>query len=77
MVSTRTGEELYSATGSRYSVDLRPAFDLMSIAISSGLSLLQLRDISLARAEEEDAREMVLGIPRSEKLRSQLIELAP
>jgi hypothetical protein len=76
MVSTRTGEELYSATGSRYSVDLRPAFDLMSIAINSGLSLLELRDISLARAEEEDAREIVLGIPRSEKLRSQLIELA-
>jgi hypothetical protein len=76
MVSTRTGEELYSANGGRYSVDLRPAFDLISIAINSGLSLLELRDISLARAEEEDAREIGLRIPRSEKLGSQLIELA-
>jgi len=76
MVSTRDGEELYRANGSRYSVDLRPAFDLMDIAINSGLSLLELRDVVLARAEEEDAREIALRIPRSERLRSQLIELA-
>jgi hypothetical protein len=76
MVSTRDGEELYRAHGSRYSVDLRPAFDLMDIAINSGLSLLELRDVVLARAEEEDAREIALRIPRSERLRSQLIELA-
>src|ERR1700675_1474014 len=76
MVSTRDSEELYRANGSRYSVDLRPAFDLMDIAINSGLSLLELRDVVLARAEEEDAREIALRIPRSERLRSQLIELA-
>jgi hypothetical protein len=76
MVSTHSGEELFSAKGSRYSVDLRPAFDPMDIAINSGLSLLELRDVTLARAEEEDAREIALRIPRSEKLRSQLIELA-
>ena len=76
MVSTRTGEELYSAKGSRYSVDLMPAFDIIDIAINSGLSLLEMRDIVLARAEEEDAREIALRIPRSERLRSQLIELA-
>src|SRR5882724_11267562 len=76
MVSTQTGKELYSANGSRYSVDLRPAFDPMDIVINSGLSLLELRDITLARAEEEDAREIALRLPRSERLQSQLIELA-
>jgi hypothetical protein len=38
--------------------------------------LLQLRDVVLARAEEEDAREIVLRIPRSKKLERQLIEEA-
>jgi hypothetical protein len=73
MVSTHNGEALYTASGSRYSVDFMPAFDPMDIAINSGLTLLELRDVTLARAEEEDAREIVLRIPRSEKLRSQLI----
>ena len=76
MVSTHNGEQLYSASGSRYSVDFMPAFDPMDIAINSGLTLLELRDVTLARAEEEDAREIVLRIPRSEKLRTQLIEQA-
>src|SRR5260370_30176129 len=62
MVSTHDGEDLYTAKGSRYSVDLMPAFDPIDIAINSGLSLLELRDVSLARAEEEDAREIVLRI---------------
>ena len=75
MVSTHTGEELYSVSGDCYSVDGRPAFDPMDIVINSGLSLLELRDITLARAEEEEARGIVLRIPRSEKLKSQLIEL--
>jgi hypothetical protein len=75
MVSTHTGEELYSVSGDGYSVDVRPAFDPMDIVINSGLSLLDLRDITLARAEEEEAREIVLRIPRSEKPKSQLIEL--
>ncbi len=76
IVSTHNGEELFTANGSRFSVDLRPAFDPMDIAINSGLSLLELRDVTLARAEEEDAREIVLRIPRSEKLRSELVEKA-
>jgi hypothetical protein len=76
MVSTHNGEQLYSASGSRYSVDFMPAFDPMDIAINSGLTLLELRDVTLARAEEEDAREIVLRIPRSEKLRTELIEQA-
>ncbi len=76
MISTHNGEELFSAEGSRYSVNFMPAFDPLDIAINSGLSLLELRDVTLARAEEEDAREMVLRIPRSEKLKSELIEAA-
>ena len=76
MVSTHNGELLYSASGSRYSVDFMPAFDPIDVAINSGLTLLELRDVTLARAEEEDAREIVLRIPRSEKLRTELIEQA-
>jgi hypothetical protein len=53
-----------------------PAFDPMDIAINSGLTLLELRDVTLARAEEEAAREIVLRIPRSEKLRAELVEQA-
>ena len=74
MVSTHNGEELFAANGSRYSVDLRPAFNPMDIAINSVLTLLELRDVALARAEEEDAREIVLRLPRSERLKSALIE---
>ena len=76
MVSTHNGEELFSAEGARYSVNFMPAFDPMDIVINSGLSLLELRDVTLARAEEEDAREIVLRLPRSEKLKSELIEEA-
>jgi len=76
MVSTHTGQELFSATGSRYSINLQLAFDPLGIAINSGLSLLELRDVTLARAEEEAAREIVLRIPRSQRLQSQLIEEA-
>ena len=76
MVSTHDGHVLYKATGARYDVNLMPAFDPIDIAINSGLTLLQLRDVTLARAEEEDAREIVLRIPRSEKLTNQLIEQA-
>jgi hypothetical protein len=76
MVSTHNGEELFSADGSRYSVNFMPAFDPIDVAINSGLSLLELRDVTLARAEEEAAREIVLRIPRSEKLKSELIEEA-
>jgi Putative bacterial lipoprotein (DUF799) len=76
MVSTHNGQQLFAAQGSRYAVDLMPAFDPVDIAINSGLSLLELRDITLARAEEEDAREIALRIPRSEKLENELIEEA-
>ena len=65
MVSTRDGHELFSAADQRFSVDVQPAFDPMGIALNSGLSLLQLRDVTLARAEEEVSREIALRIPVS------------
>jgi putative lipoprotein DUF799 len=74
MVSAHDGRELFSADGNRYSVDLRPALSPMDVAINSGLSLLELRDVTLARAEEENAREIVLRIPRSTRLENELIE---
>jgi len=53
MVSTHDSNQMFVATGSRWAVDLRPAFDPVDILINSGLSLLELRDVTLARAEEE------------------------
>jgi curli biogenesis system outer membrane secretion channel CsgG len=76
MVSTRDGRELFSAEGSRYDVDVAPAFDPIDIAINSAFTLLQLRDIVLARAEDESAREIMLRIPRSQRLQDELIEEA-
>jgi hypothetical protein len=76
LISTHDGEDLFEAKGSRWSVDLRPAFDPMDIAINSALSLLELRDVTLARAEEETAREIILRIPRSERLKARLTEEA-
>jgi len=74
MVSVSNGKELFVADGSRYAVDLRPVFDPMGIALNSALSLLELRDVTLARAEEETAREVVLRIPRCDRLQKRLIE---
>ncbi|MHB8384646.1 MAG: GNA1162 family protein [Candidatus Binataceae bacterium] len=76
LVSTQDAEQLFSAAGSRYDVNLQPAWDPVDIAINSGMGLLQLRDIELARCEDEDAREMVLRIPRSQRLERELIEEA-
>jgi hypothetical protein len=76
IVSTHDGRELFSAEGSRYDVDVAPAFDPMDIAINSAFTLLQLRDIVLARAEDESAREIILRIPRSQHLQDELIEEA-
>jgi hypothetical protein len=66
MVATQDGHERFSAEGSRYSVDFRPAFTMMDMGINSALALLQLRDVTLARAEEEVGREIVLRLPRAE-----------
>lgn len=72
MVSTRDGETLMRATGSRYSVDLQPALSPQDFAINAALSLLQFRDVTLARAEEEVSRELVLGLPVAYKLKAEM-----
>jgi hypothetical protein len=72
MVSTSNGEQLFSAGDRRYSVNIAPAMDPMDIAINSGLSLLELRDVTLARAEEEVSREVALRIPVSNRALEEL-----
>jgi putative lipoprotein DUF799 len=67
MVSTRDGHEIFWGGDDRYSVDVRPSFDMMDIAINSGLSLLELRDVTLARAEEEVVREMSRRLPVAQR----------
>jgi hypothetical protein len=76
MVSTLDGHPVFAATDDRYSVDLRPSFDPMDIAINSGLALLQLRDITLARAEDEVGREVVLRIPEAKRNIVRLVNAA-
>jgi hypothetical protein len=78
MTSTHDGEMLMRAKGGRYSVDLEPALSPQDFAINSiktllsVKTLLEFRDITLARAEEEVGRELVLRIPVSETLKMQL-----
>jgi hypothetical protein len=76
MVSTRDGHELFSATDKRFSVDLQPAFDPICIAINSGMTLLELRDVTLARAEDEVSREIAFRIPVSSRAIADLQEAA-
>jgi hypothetical protein len=72
MVSTHDGETLMRGQGSRYSLNVLPALTMEDILINSAESLLQLRDVELARAEEEVARELVIRIPVSDKLRTEM-----
>jgi hypothetical protein len=44
-----------------------PAFDPLDIGLNSALSLLELRDVTLARAEDEVSREIALRVPVSDK----------
>ena len=76
VVSVHTGETLIRAAGSRYDTNLLIALTLEDIAISSGENLLQLRDINLARSEEETCREIVHRIPRSAKLEARIEKAA-
>jgi hypothetical protein len=48
----------------------------MDIAINSGLSLLELRDVALARAEDEVSREIAFRIPVSSRAIADLQEAA-
>ena len=63
MVSTRDGHEIFTAENHRYSVDLSPAIDPIDIAINSVMTLIDLRDLRLARAEYEVGREIVMRLP--------------
>ena len=76
MVATHSGEQLVAFDGSRYSVNVLPALTVQDIVINSVESLLQLRDVVLARSEEEVCRELVLRIPVSENLRLQIAQQA-
>jgi Putative bacterial lipoprotein (DUF799) len=67
MVSTNDGHELFSCTALRYSTTVTPAIDPIDMGLNSVLSLIHLRDISLARAEYEVGREIVLRLPRAQR----------
>jgi hypothetical protein len=72
MVSTLDGYEIFSCTDRRYSSTVLPAIDPIDMAINSVLSLIHLRDISLARTEYEVGREIVLRVPTAERNISEL-----
>lgn len=76
MVSTQGGENLVRATGSRYAVQVMPALSAQDILINSAENLLQMRDILLARAEEETCREIVHRVPVSRQLKTRIEERA-
>ncbi len=63
IVSTRDGHEVFTADSHRYSVDLSPAIDPIDIVINSVETLIDLRDLRLARAEYEVGREIVMRLP--------------
>jgi hypothetical protein len=67
MVSTKDGHELFSCTDRRYSSNVNPAIDPIDMVINSILSLVHLRDITLARTEYEVGREIALSLPRAQR----------
>jgi len=76
MVSTHGGENLVIATGSRYAVQVMPALSVQDVVINSAENVLQLRDIILARAEEETCREIVHRVPVSQELKARIEQRA-
>ena len=50
----------------RYSTNVTPAIDPIDIVINSALNIVELRHITLARAEHEVGREIVLRLPVAE-----------
>jgi len=72
MVSTMDGHEIFSCTDRRYSTNVNLVFDPIDIAINSVLSLIQLRDIWLARAEYEVGHEIILRLPTAQRNISEL-----
>jgi hypothetical protein len=76
VVSTHDSEDLIKASGSRYAVQVMPALSLLDIFINSAQNVLQLRDILLARAEEETCREIVHRVPVSQELKQRIEQRA-
>jgi hypothetical protein len=76
MVSTHDGANLVRAAGSRYAVQAMPALSMEDILINSAENVLQLRDILLARAEEETCREIVHRVPVSQELKQRIEQRA-
>ena len=76
MVSTKDGHEILSCTAHRYSSSVKPAIDPIDMVINSVLSLIQLRDISLARTEYEVGREIVMRLPRVQRNISEFLAAA-
>jgi hypothetical protein len=66
MVSTLDGREVFACASTRYSTDVNLVLDPIDIAINSVLSLIQLRDIWLARTEYEVGSEIILRLPISQ-----------
>ena len=67
LVSTQDGQQLFESSDDRYAVDVCPVADMMDFGINSALSLLELRDVTLARAEDEVSREIAVRVPVSYK----------
>ena len=67
LVSTQDGQQLFESSDDRYAVDVCPVADMMDFGINSALSLIELRDVTLARAEDEVSREIAVRVPVSYK----------
>jgi hypothetical protein len=76
MVSTHDSGNFVKAEGSRYAVQVMPALSMEDILINSAANVLQLRDILLARAEEETCREIVHRVPASQELKQRIEQRA-
>ncbi len=76
MVSTHSDRVLLKFDGDRYHVNPMPAVDPIDIALNSAQTLVDMRDINIARAEDEVCRELVLRIPTSPVLKQRLADEA-
>ncbi len=76
VVSTRDGKTLIGFSGGRYHVNPMPAIDPIDMAINSVQTLADMRDVNIARAEDEVCREVVVRIPQSPILERRLAEEA-
>jgi hypothetical protein len=57
----------YSRARTPYSTNVTPAIDPIDIAINSVVNVVELRDITLARTENEVGREIVLRLPVAQR----------